>query len=578
MADFTEEEILAALEAKKAQASAPQYSPEEIEAALEVKRQGEPILSREAQIKLSEGATLGARPALKGAGAAIGSGFGAYQALRDMGTSVREAIPQAISIAGESFGEERSRAAEEQRQIAEKSPIKSTALELLGSTLTGPFMAGKGLKAGLKMGAAAGGARALGEAESVEEAAMDVGAGAAFGGALSQVPGVAKWAKEKGGKALTKVSSALTGATQKEISTFADRADDVLDLWKRSGENVQNMADDVREGFQRTLDATRRKLGGEIGKALDEIGVIVPRKQANAILKSLDEQAAAINPKLYPEEIQKINFIRDRIKSVLGNNTKIDGRTIHDLKEFLYSVSKGAFKDSPMTFEQGTKVAKVAKRAARVAREVINDAAPDVAKANNKLSAMHSIEEKAGRGLLKNILLPDTPSGALRSAGAGTNPRARKFLEQLDELTGGNFVKSAEDVASATRFGDASLLPVDTTGKSATRLMTAAGLGFLGGGPTGATILSAMTSPLAVKKAIQAGRFPMKLVNTLYPKIKANQVTDKIAEEIFNLLPKSTKAAGALGAGKVGGAINDFIRSRNQENDGMGAMRRRLNQ
>ena len=162
-------------------------------------------------------------------------------------------------------------------------------------------------------------------------------------------------------------------------------------------------------------------------------------------------------------------------------------------------------------FSIGSEAANAAKSGAAKARQLIDVAEPGVTEMNAKLSKLHDIENNIN----KNIIKPGKPEAALMSAGSGGNARNVKSLDQLGEFTGTPMLEEAQILAAMRTFGNAKYLPVDTTGKSLTRMGVGTAGGFLLGGPVGAAVGAASTSPATLKGAIDLGNLASKGLSKL---------------------------------------------------------------
>ena len=172
-----------------------------------------------------------------------------------------------------------------------------------------------------------------------------------------------------------------------------------------------------------------------------------------------------------------------------------------DVKSFLQDKASSSYRNSGDIFALGKDSAEAAKSAAADARQLINKAAPEVAEANSTLAKLHEIEDKMNL----NLIAVGKPEAALLAAGTGGNVRNVKYLQQLGELTGTNMLGEAEKLAAMRTFGKPPLLPMDTTGKTLTRMAVGGGAGSLLGGPVGAAVGAGLSSPATLKAAIDAG-------------------------------------------------------------------------
>lgn len=337
------------------------------------------------------------------------------------------------------------------------------------------------------------------------------GAGLLARGAEKAVAPIAKAAseisqvgKQIGTKALSKAGSALTGIPENEIKTYVKNIDEVNALGKKYHGDMATAADDVREGFARDIRGKRQELNGQISTTLKAAS---PKRNLviKDVIDTLESEKTKLNPKFKAEEIAAIDDMIAKTKEVMPTGKSSLG-DLFDLKEHLQERASGSYQKAGQIFIPGKDSQRAAKVAAAEARKILNKAAPEIAEANNKLALMHRIEGD----LNKNVIAAGKPEGALLGAGSAPGSRQAKNLQRLDKIVGKDFQGQAEKLSSARRFSDASLLPVDTTGKTFTRLAAGAALGALTG--PGAWIGAAFTSPLALKAAINAGKISTDVI------------------------------------------------------------------
>ncbi len=434
----------------------------------------------------------------------------------------------------------------------------SAAIGVGTALATAPLLAGKAVRAAragkwltgvgqaTKLGAGFGAAQALGHADSSGEAIETIGKGALIGGAL-QLGGNAavKMAPAIGraiGRGAKKIGSALTGISEREIQTYASRADEVKDLIAKSGGDLAEAADQIRRGVGRDIQVARQKLGNQIGAALDDPKYAGTLIDGRPILQKLDEVIGAVSKttaKFRPDEINELRNVRDVVFSSLDDGFKIDLKTLSDIKEELQAIAKPSYNNGALIFPKGDLAAKASKGAAGEARRLLNAAAPEIKTANDQLSKLHRIEEVIN----KNLIREGKSEAALIAAGSGGNPRNAKLLAGIDQLTGGQAVRQAENLAAARSFGSPALLPADFTGKSAARILTGAGAGTIMGGPVGGAIGAAATSPAALKLTIDTGRF-------------VGRMAQATGRGIGNILPKGSGQSATL-SGTVKAAVRE---------------------
>jgi hypothetical protein len=507
----------------------------------------------------TRGLQFGARPFVSGVGAGIGG------VIERLGRDDESGLLQKLAETPESFQKGfdfgKTEARQEEAELQERRPGLVLAGDVAGALATAPLLAargvgavakgaeaatkattiggraaalGKGLIQGsgeaARIGTGLGASRALGEADNAEDAAKMTLTGTATGLATqvgANAVGKLASATVRGAKTgLLKTASALTKASEQDLKTWASRADKVKELWNKAGQNISQMADDAREGIQKQIQTTRRGLNKTIGDALAEPKYQTVVVSGKEILKSLQDDLAKINPRtsqFQKAEIDGLQSVIDDTAAALDGNGNLDLRTLYDLTQRLQDVAKASYPGGQAIFPKGSIAARSAKNAASLGTKLVNETAPEIAKANKQLSILHRIEEQANR----NMFIVGKPEASLLAAGAGDNSRNQGLLKRLDKITGGNATEMAENVSAARSFADAPLLPFDSTGKAAARMAFGGGIGYAVDGEQGGLIGAALTSPAAIGRLIQAARVPAPLVQKVMdnPQIQALAAT-----------------------------------------------------
>lgn len=312
------------------------------------------------------------------------------------------------------------------------------------------------------------------------------------------------------GRAAAKLGSTLSGVPEKEITTYAKSAPEINAMNKASDYDTQDMADNLRDKINGKIKETRLGMNSQISSTLAKReGQTI---ESQPILDALGSAKGKINLKLRPEEGKEIDDLMSKVDAVSANG-KIGLQDAHDLKEYLQEIGEGAYSKGGQMFQVGSKTARAAKSAAAMTRSAVNEEAPEVANANNTLSELRGIESLLNR----NVLTPGKTASPLIAAGAGGNPANAKLLDKLGNTIKMNVSGDAEKLAAARTFGKPSLVPVDTTGKSLTRMGVAGLLGGIAGHAAGETfpgilIGEAASSPAAIKAAINTGRAASPLI------------------------------------------------------------------
>lgn len=331
------------------------------------------------------------------------------------------------------------------------------------------------------------------------------------GNDLSNLVPVGKIAKGIGGAlkdsriagGIGRVAEAFTGVPRKETQTYIQHLDDVGKIGAEFGDDTYGASNSTRAQFKSDIDGARKGLNETItttlskshpGKTIDVSGVVA----------ELEAHKARLNPKFNADDIAEIDELISFVKTATDNGTAVNLVDGHGLKEWLQKEAKPSYKNGAI-FQRGDKAQQAARAGARKTKELVNSAAPEIADANEKLSMMHSMEDRMNA----NLVTPNTPDASLMSAGSGSNKKNITDLKDLGELTDSNMIGEAEKLAAYKRFNSPELLPVDTTGKSFTR-MAAARMALGAGGAYAAgenpLLGLAATSPAALKATIHGSR------------------------------------------------------------------------
>lgn len=446
-----------------------------------------------------------------------------------------------------SFDERVRRAREQGQAVAEKAPGYHLAGEVAGFVAPGAGAArlvGRGAQMAARVAPRAAQAMqaasplaqqsvrlgaegaVLGAAYTPESGFADVGArleaagSGLVGGAL--IPTAGQALKKTGeaiarsqpgqaaARAFAKAGSALTGVAQKEIETFIARAKAVNETIKKYGNDISEGVDAFRDRTLGALRSKRSELSQAITRELDSAS---PEKIVSArfIIDKLDEIKKTLSPNLESEAVKQIDEMIQAVSAEAGETGALSLGELFKVKEFLQDRAKGAYMKAGQLFSTAKQSQRAAKIGGAAARKILNEVSPEIAKANNQLSMLHQLESEMQRSLLKR---GTSPSSVL-SAGSGANTRNARMLSRVDEVTGGQALQEAENLASARTFANPSLLPQDATGKTMTRMAVAGGIGYLFDGPEGAAIGAAFSSPFALKQAIRLGRIPAKVFSKL---------------------------------------------------------------
>lgn len=357
-------------------------------------------------------------------------------------------------------------------------------------------------KAGAAYGAAANPGDVEGEIDPLQlgdrtaNAVKGAGIGLAAQGLVEAVPGAVKLA----GWAKNKLGGAATGIPEETIQNYSARTAEVNQMYKDAGGELSVAADKVRQDVSNAIQGTKKQLNGQITKAL-ETAPKDPVAPATPMIEVLEKAKAGLNPNLKSDAISDLDEMIAKLRTEAesqGSDGNVSLQSLYEIKKYLQEQASSAYVKGGQIFTRASEAAQAAKQAAGVARKILHPMAPEIANADNQLSVLHTLESN----LNKNLIAPGKSDSALFAAGAGSNPRNAKLMDQIGDITGYPLTQKAQDLASARTFGKPQLLPVDATGKAVARQAGAALLGHTIGGPIGATVGAAATSPATLKLAI----------------------------------------------------------------------------
>jgi len=318
------------------------------------------------------------------------------------------------------------------------------------------------------------------------------------------------------GTGIKKAASSLSKIPQKVIETYAERAPQIAKISSGSETDLIDAADEIRKEAQKHIENFKSLNNTKITKALDEAkGAPV---SVASIKQALMDNISKIDAKVNPEQIARIQKELDLVDELsLGFGQGIDEvpasqayaiqKRLQDAAEYLQPGQAFKRKDFvDLTFQ----------KAAAKARQELGRVVPEISQANKELSKIRQLDKTMN----KNLITPEKPFGSLMSAGTGQNQQSTQQLRKLSNIIGQDLVSPAEDLAAASYFNNAGILPAEKTGSSLAPLA----LGTIGGITSGfndlmegdiggfarnagaGVALGSMGSPLAIKSAISAGR------------------------------------------------------------------------
>lgn len=262
----------------------------------------------------------------------------------------------------------------------------------VGLASSGPVgaVAGAGLgAAGGKALEQAGEAYFFGEGpksrlQQFKEIGMEGLAGAAGEGAGQIVSKAAPMVVSGLKKVGPKIGHALTGVSEQEIKTYAKNADVIKQMAKETDSNSFEAANQIRNQFNKDIANKTTEINNTITNVLKNSNKQI---ESQPIVDALENYKTRINPKLYPEQVGQIDDLVSRISNV-SQNGKISILEAHQIKQFLQDKASSAYRNGDV-FQIGAEAANAAKGGAKIARDLVSRAEPEIAKANGILSKFH---------------------------------------------------------------------------------------------------------------------------------------------------------------------------------------------
>lgn len=446
---------------------------------------------------------FGLKPFAAGVGGGAGMAKGTYDLSRNQGKGIGDSLKDAWNAGKQGFSEARQAENDDLKNSADQNPKSALAGGLLGSIASAPLTPIKGIGSAIGAGAAQGAGDALSSANNANDAIKDVSRGMLAGGIthglIKGTGAIAPSIKSGAQKVTGKIGEALTGVPEQEIKTYLTKGDEIAKLAKSSGGDVGLAADQTRDKFMRQIQATKQNLGQQIGLALEK----APKDQSIDVSPMLDRLSSyrkSLDPVYHSGDISELDDFIKKIGTKISPDNKMSVQDLNLTKGFLQDIASQAYQKSGQVFNKSGKAELAAKGAAAEARKLLNGAVPEIANANNQLAQIHGVEDNINKSLIGS----GKSEGALMAVGAGANNRNSAALSRLGKLTGQDPVGDAQVLASMRRFQNPSLTPADITGKSVLRTGGAALLGAHLGGPIGAAIGGAATSPMALKQGLNA--------------------------------------------------------------------------
>lgn len=414
------------------------------------------------------------------------------------------------------------------KEQEEANPITAKASKLAGGLVSGLALPtsrlaeGAGLlaksinaaKSGALYGAIQNPGDKQGEVSPIQAADRieNAGEGALIGGLVPIGVKGAKSGIGYLGKGAKKIASTASGVPEKEIETYFNRGDKVEGLIREFGDDSAGAADELRRKLTKDVMTKRQELGGSVITSLEDPKYAGKTFEVKPVLDKLKSKLDSLTgaQKTYKaEELGDLQEIIQKIESATDGGKPVSAKDFFHLKQYLQDSASSAYAKGGQIFSRGELAQRGAKEAAASVRSQLDEAIPELAKANKKLFELHLLEDNMNR----NLMAPGKSEAALMAAGKGDNKRSVSQLKKLGELIDKDPLSDAENLAAARRFANPDILPIDSSAKSIGRAVLAGGAGTALGGPVGGLLGSAISSPTGVKYGVKLARPLGKILN-----------------------------------------------------------------
>lgn len=293
------------------------------------------------------------------------------------------------------------------------------------------------------------------------------------------------------------------------IERYKTAADAVKSLISSSKGDIAEAATTVKEGIQTSLDEFRSNMNAKLGLALKDS---TERINPASIIEELKAAKARISADVSPGAHAEIDDFLSRINKLRDENGQIFVQDANSLKQELQDKATAAYREAGQS-GKGTQVENAFKAAGARTRGLLNKAVPNIAEANDKLAALHEIEDNMNKSLIQD----GKGTNAMVKAGEYSpghpdgNPDSAKALRDLGKITGEDYIGQTQNLAAMKSFSGSSLYRKG----AGVALGAAGGAGvaeIAGGDPykgafVGGTLGGALTSPAAIKFGIDASKY-----------------------------------------------------------------------
>lgn len=279
-------------------------------------------------------------------------------------------------------------------------------------------------------------------------------------------------------KPIAAAGNAFTGIAKPLIQEFYTNTQDIKNMIGQYGGASAQYAADLRDKWLDIFESFKKAQNDKISDVLNDFDIGNQKISADEVNDSLLSGFGQTNKVTQLDDRKMISDLMDKLDQMTDSDGYITLKDLHAFKRYAQDQATAAYRIMP----EATWGQNVAKGSAGVARSLLMENAPyPILSAEAKLADLHDITSSMN----KNLLKPDSYAQSLISAGANPLGKDARSLKEMGDLMGYDFVKDARQFATTGAFGDASFVPVDTTGKTVARQALAKTVGGAAGGLVG---------------------------------------------------------------------------------------------
>lgn len=290
-----------------------------------------------AKIGIQKGGTLGLAPTISGIGEGAGQALGLLTSSSDI--PLKDRLSGAYEAGIEGFKKGRGERIALQKKAEQEAPGAYAAGNISGGLLSVPFVAaGKGIQGAAKVGAALGGVEAIGESESIEDAAGKVAGGGLIGGGIGAIGKGVSAAAQKLVPKLDELANRLGFSSLRGYKKDIKKAflkDEIEQIGKELYD--QKIVNNIPKGVEALADKTEKRIkeiGPKYGALLKDISeksgpVIDTTEAAINVMNKVDDHVAGMPELLSQENARKSiyknleNFAKDGKKLTIEAAQKV---------------------------------------------------------------------------------------------------------------------------------------------------------------------------------------------------------------------------------------------------------------